>query len=411
MSLRRFLSLSPVLFGLFTPQVAQAEDMVLFGAGSLSQAMTEIIRRFPAGADKVASAEFGPSGLMREKIEAGAPADIFASADMAHARRLAAGRPDRPVINFVRNSLCALARPAVGLTSENMLERWLDPKIRLGTSTPGADPSGDYALATFRRAEAVRRGAGDILLSKALKLVGGGDKTPLLVPGMSAVAGVFIADKADIMLSYCSSALAVLKEVPELSIVRLPPDLAVGPAYGLVVLTGKPVAARFANFVMSETGQAVLRAYGFEPVSAAEQSAQTPALLLQRAGAPAIALSREELEALPVLEQTVKLRSGHGEDEAVYAGPTLWEVLSAKHLIDSAKIGDQARLVVHVRGTDGYVASLALAEISPAFGAKPVQIALRRNGEPVKGGIGRLIVPGDQRAGRSVQDIARIDIE
>jgi ABC-type molybdate transport system substrate-binding protein len=34
----------------------------------------------------------------------------------------------------------------------------------------------------------------------------------------------------------------------------------------LVVLTDNPLAARFALFVMSEAGQAILKRYGFDPV-------------------------------------------------------------------------------------------------------------------------------------------------
>ena len=39
------------------------------GAGSLTDAFTDLLRRFPAAADTIAASEFGPSGLMREKIE------------------------------------------------------------------------------------------------------------------------------------------------------------------------------------------------------------------------------------------------------------------------------------------------------------------------------------------------------
>lgn len=70
---------------------SQADELRVFGAGSLAQVMAEMLRRFPSQSDTVAQPEFGPSGLMREKIEAGAAVDVFASADMAHARRLAAG--------------------------------------------------------------------------------------------------------------------------------------------------------------------------------------------------------------------------------------------------------------------------------------------------------------------------------
>ena len=116
---------------------ARADVLHVAGAGSLASAFTDLLRRFPAGPDTVAMPEFGPSGLMREKIEAGADVDLFASADMAQARRLAVGHPERFVVNFTRNRLCAIARGTLGLTSANMLDRLLDPTVRLATSTPG----------------------------------------------------------------------------------------------------------------------------------------------------------------------------------------------------------------------------------------------------------------------------------
>jgi ABC-type molybdate transport system substrate-binding protein len=131
---------------------AAADTLKVMGAASLAEVFADLIRRFPAGADTVAAPEFGPSGLMREKIEAGVDADVFASADMAQARRLAAGHPERPVIHFTRDRLCAIAWPAAGLTAANLLDRVLDPAVRLATSTPGADPGGDYAWAVFARA-------------------------------------------------------------------------------------------------------------------------------------------------------------------------------------------------------------------------------------------------------------------
>src|SRR5262245_27278235 len=120
---------------------ALAETLQVVGAGSLTDAFTDLIRRFPAGADTIATPEFGPSGLMREKIELGMNADLFASADMEQARRRAAGRPERSVIHFTRNRLCVIARSAVGLTPANMLDRLLDPSVRLATSTQGRTPA------------------------------------------------------------------------------------------------------------------------------------------------------------------------------------------------------------------------------------------------------------------------------
>jgi hypothetical protein len=57
-----------------------------------------------------------------------------------------------------------------------------------------------------------------------------------------------------------------MRAVPGLASVPLPPALTVGPACGMVVLDPRPLVLRFALFVKSEPGQAVLRAHAFGPV-------------------------------------------------------------------------------------------------------------------------------------------------
>jgi molybdate transport system substrate-binding protein len=245
-----------------------AEPLRIYAAGSLTAAFTDMVHAFPAPADTVAPPVFGPSGVLRERIEHGEPADLLASADMDQPRILARKRGDRPVVMFTRNRLCALGRASLNLTPDNMLEKLLDPAVRLATSTPRADPAGDYTWAVFARAEPLHPGAQGILEAKALKLVGG-PNTPPLVPGRGAVQGIFLSDRADVMLGYCSSAGPLAREIPDLSIVPLPPSLTVGPAYGLIVLSDSPQAARFSLFVLSEQGQAILLRHGFDPIGLA----------------------------------------------------------------------------------------------------------------------------------------------
>jgi ABC-type molybdate transport system substrate-binding protein len=258
------VSMALVVAMISLPRAALADSLRIYAAGSLGGAFTEMVKLFPAPPGAVAVPVFGPSGVLRERIERGEAVDILASADMAQPRRLA--RAGQPVIMFTRNKLCALGRS--GLTTDNLLDRMLDPAVRLATSTPGADPGGVYAWAIFARAEAVHPGAQTTLQTKALKLVGG-PNTPPLVAGHGATQGVFLADRADIMLGYCSGFGEVMQEVPGLVSVAMPASLSVGPAYGMVVLSDHPLAARFALFVMSEQGQAILQRYGFDPVGLA----------------------------------------------------------------------------------------------------------------------------------------------
>src|SRR5262245_50378110 len=167
--------LSTFLLMLITAS-AQAETIHLYAAGSLRAALTEVARAFEAdsGGQHKVETTFGASGLLRERIEAGAAAHVFASADTGHPKRLAEqGLAAPPVRVFARNELCALVRKGLTVNSDTLLDVLLDPKVRLGTSTPKADPSGDYAFALFAKAEALKAGAKAIWESKALQLTGG----------------------------------------------------------------------------------------------------------------------------------------------------------------------------------------------------------------------------------------------
>ena len=126
-----------------------------------------------------------------------------------------------PVVLFARNRLCALARPEVGVTSDTLLDRLLDPAVTLGTSTPRADPAGDYAWEVFRRAEALRPGSQARLEAKARPLVGGPTSAP--PPADRSVYAQLLADRqADLFLTYCTNATQASREAPSLQLVSLP---------------------------------------------------------------------------------------------------------------------------------------------------------------------------------------------
>ena len=175
---------------------------------------------------------------------------------------LAASGKSGPVAMFARNRLCALVAPGVGVTSANLLDRMLDPAVKLGTSTPKADPSGDYAFELFAKADTLRPGARATLEAKAQKLTGGPDSPP--PPKDRSVYGVLVAErKADIFLTYCTNARVAKGEQPALAIVAIPEALAVGADYGLTLIGDAPPAARFATFVFSIDGQRILDRHGF----------------------------------------------------------------------------------------------------------------------------------------------------
>ncbi|MGA8261556.1 MAG: molybdate ABC transporter substrate-binding protein [Arenicellales bacterium] len=246
---------------------ASAEEPVrLYAAGSLRAAMTDVAAVYTAATGAKVDGTYGPSGLLRGRIERGEPAEVFASANMEHAQALAKSGKAGPVAMFAHNRLCALVAPGVRVSSATLLERLLDPKVKLGTSTPKADPSGDYAWKLFERAERVRAGACRTLSDKALKLTGGPDSAP--APNVnSPYAHVVSTGQADIFLTYCTNAVLAGKEVPSLQVVQVPEELAVGADYGLTVIgTPRPEALRFALFILSTSGQQILQRHGFTAV-------------------------------------------------------------------------------------------------------------------------------------------------
>lgn len=235
----------------------------LHAAGSLRAALLDIAGAFETETGISVSAQFGASGLLKDRLARGEAGEVFASADLGHPQALARAGLAGPTVLFARNELCAFLRPGLVATSANLLELMLDPKIKLGTSTPKADPSGDYAFAVFARAEAVKPGAKAALEAKALKLTGGPHCLPA-PEGLNVYGHKLASGEADIFLAYCTNAQPLAKEQPGIAMLRLPDQLAVGADYGLTVLNRASLTGyRLAMYILAPQGQAILARHGF----------------------------------------------------------------------------------------------------------------------------------------------------
>ncbi len=222
----------------------------IFAAGSTRAALTD----FLSGWHEDTAPAFGPAGLLRERIEGGDRPHLFLSADMRHPAMLGAD-----VRRFARNRTVAVARRDLGMTTENFLATLLRADVRIGTSTPGADPGGDYAEALFARADAVRPGAIAAIRARVRALVGG--RGASLVPDGEPPARWFLrAGTVDVFTYYASNARLI---ADEFDVVTPPPELMVEAEYGLIVLD--PKAQSLAEALLAPPGQAVLARHGFLP--------------------------------------------------------------------------------------------------------------------------------------------------
>lgn len=264
-----WIGLSLVLLG--SASADPAPPVRIFAAGSLGGALLDIDRDFTSETGRKVELTLGPAGVLLHRIEQKQDADLFLSANLAHPQRLADEGKGTPPVIFIRNRICMLARRDIGLRPANMLDRLLDPAIRIGTSTPGADPGGDYALLLFAKADTARPGAGEILRQKAERLVGGPIATK--VPGGGSPVEYFLEHRTvDVFVGYCSR--HEKQPDPRFDQVEVPENLSVPVDYGLTVLSSRgsastrQVAARFASYLMNTKAQASLAAYGFEPLAA-----------------------------------------------------------------------------------------------------------------------------------------------
>lgn len=273
---KRFFAFSLIVCAVSVTLPTQALAVKLYGAGSLRDSLTEIGESFNEKYGIPVETRFGPSGLTREFIEkefseTGKSADVFASADIDNPQTLFEEGLSEPVVNFTSNRMTAVVRSGLDITSDNLLDFLLKPEIKLGTSTPVADPSGNYAWQIFDKTNQITPGSSQILKDKALQLVGGNTNAPIVPNGKNNLV-YFLEEtnQADIFLAYYTSGkTAQLTEGGEnLQIVELPDYLATKANYGLTTLkNANPDGEKLAEYILSPEGQEILAKYGFSTPS------------------------------------------------------------------------------------------------------------------------------------------------
>lgn len=247
---------------------ARAEDgLVLYGAGSLREAVGEIAATFGKSHALSVRTEFGASGRMRERIEAGDRVDVFTSAEIGHARKLVQDGRARTMAMFASNTLCLLVPARQGaVTQASLLDTLLDGGLKIGVSPARIDPLGDYTVALYGIIEGLRPGSGAGLKARSVPL----DNPPgTPAPRSGDLVVDALADgRIDIAVVYCSGGGRFARLAPDTRMVALPEPLQVGPQYGLAVMKeARPEATWLALAILSPEGQQILSRNGFKPVA------------------------------------------------------------------------------------------------------------------------------------------------
>ena len=117
------------------------------------------------------------------------------------------------------------------------------------------------------------------------------------------------------------------------------------------------------------------------------------------------------LKTFPAITVNVTFETGQGKKVGTYAGVLLWALLEKAVTIDEPGKNAQLRHTLLITGRDGYAVAIAIGEIDPHYEGKSVILAYA-GGEPAASfGSLRLVVPGDAHGGRSVRDVATIEVQ
>ncbi len=139
------------------------------------------------------------------------------------------------------------------------------PRLRLATSTPGCDPSGDYTWQLFARIEARYPGLGNAMAGRAQQLVGGRDSLSV-PPGEIAGAWLIRQNLADLFIGYAHYGPA-LAACDDLRTLTIPAPWNIRCDYQLARLRADPAALALYRFILGDVGQGYLRQAGFMPFS------------------------------------------------------------------------------------------------------------------------------------------------
>ena len=241
----RSLAAAVLALALGAPAVLAADEVTVFAAASLTDVLREAAREFESSTGNKVTFNFAGSNDLARQIRAGAPAEIFFSADKAQmdlvARDGRVGLADR--IDVLSNALVIVVPAASAAKVATAAD--LKAFGRIALASPDAVPAGIYAR-TYLEGEGVWA---------AVK-----DKVVPTLDVRAALAAVE-AEHADAAIVYRTDAarsqrVRVALEVPR----NKGPKI----VYPLALLSGaRPAAALFRDYLVSDAARALYEKHGF----------------------------------------------------------------------------------------------------------------------------------------------------
>lgn len=240
------------------PQKLEDVTLTVFAAASLADAFTQMGKQFDAANPGVTTEfNFAGSNQLATQINEGAPADVFASANIAQMDAVVESgmaAADAPVL-FVTNRLVVVI-PADNPGEIQSLQDLAEPG-KLIVLAAEEVPVGRYSLEFLDKASA-DPAFGDSFRDDVLANVASYEEN------VRSVLNKVALGEADAGIVYTSD----LFGVAGIESLEIPDALNVLAEYPIAALSGSEnpdVAAAFVEYVLSTPGQAVMMYFGFSP--------------------------------------------------------------------------------------------------------------------------------------------------
>jgi molybdate transport system substrate-binding protein len=227
------------------PAQGSAEgDITVFAAASLTDAFTELGTTFESeNPDASVKFNVGASSALREQILAGAPADVFASANTSNMDQVVDGGAAAEPQNFVTN-LLEIAVPAGNEAGVSGLGDFANPDLLIGLCAEEV-PCGEFGR-------------------EALANAGVTPSIDTDEPDVRSLLTKVEAGDLDAGIVYVTDVMAAGDAVEG---IEIPSDENVVATYPIAALSdaaNPDTADAFVEFVLSDEGQEILRSYGFD---------------------------------------------------------------------------------------------------------------------------------------------------
>lgn len=249
---------APGCGGAGVPQPSAGEvrgEVRVFAASSLTDAFEEMAVQFRAEHPQASVAfNFASSSALAVQINEGAPADVFASADFAQLRVVAArGGASEPVV-FATNDLVVVV-PARGARL-HAFEELARPGLRLVLAARDV-PIGAYSREILVKASMAAGGPGPDFTARVLANLRSEEAN------VRAVLAKVQLGEADAGIVYRTDAATAAREVAAIAIPRAWSVMALYPIAALNGGRNRVGAQAWVDFVLSPAGQETLARFQF----------------------------------------------------------------------------------------------------------------------------------------------------